>query len=264
MDKRKMQTKLAKATPESTMLDSKSQVLVDREATCSLVWATGRFAPDWNDWRDMAIDAGTSAAIIPTAIPENAVGAGMIVDKSGDIYPFVAVKDSRAVTGVLLCVPVSYPAHIRETFVAPDRANAVRATVAVKSPQPSPVSVPKTEEIVKKGADKAMLKIFHEGSEVVIQTDAADEREFNEAWAVAIAEMIVEMKFDSQEEWESFLREASTQYAHLICHFRGYKAPQVEVRQIATTGSRYLMDKTTPIVSTGQQRVHVGASEGDE
>ena len=77
-------------------------------------------------------------------------------------------------------------------------------------------------------------KLYKDGDQMAITTDAKDERQFSEQFSVALSNMIEQGCF--QYDWEFQLDRWLPQYMDICCHYRGYKSG-VAQRLHLTAGS---------------------------
>ncbi len=87
------------------------------------------------------------------------------------------------------------------------------------------------------------LKLYKDGDQMAIQTDARDESEFTHAFVALLADMIENKKYE--HDWEFQLGFWLPQYVEICCKYRGYKT-SVEERRVLIAGSSIL---TLPLVA---------------
>lgn len=85
-----------------------------------------------------------------------------------------------------------------------------------------------TKSVGKNKKENNMVKFFKDGKALAIQTDATDEREFTQDFAIAFEDYITGEKFEGQHEIIRWLNG----YAEVCCKMRGYKADVKEQRLI--------------------------------
>lgn len=94
-----------------------------------------------------------------------------------------------------------------------------------------------------------MVKFFKDGKALAIQTDATDEREFTQDFAIAFEDYLTGDKFEGQHEIIRWLNG----FAEVCCKMRGYKADVKEQRLLTYGDINPASDALVTSVANGTQ-----------